>query len=273
MDETLLGPDASLSEYAAAVLRAIAKTGAKIVPCTGRPYGGTLPHLRHIGLDTWGVFCNGAQLRGTLSGDVLGECPIPLEDAWAAMRMGEEAGGHVRLYMNDRVYVSCIDESDRNYIKRTGSDLEEVGDLFAFLEKNLNENSLNPENSSHNLLKLMNVMPDQESVSALFEKSRRFFEGRLYVTQSLSTFVEYMRADASKGRGLRTLADRWGIAKEDIVVAGDHLNDLTLFAEAALSIAPQNAQPAVREAASCVCRSNAEDGVARKFAEVFEVLL
>jgi Cof subfamily protein (haloacid dehalogenase superfamily) len=268
MDETLLGPDASLSEYAAAVLRAIAETGVKIVPCTGRPYGGTLPHLRHIGLDTWGVFCNGAQLRGTLSGDVLGECPIPLEDAWAATRMGEEAGGHVRLYMNDRVYVSHIDESDRNYVKRTGSDLEEVGDLFIFLEKNLNQ-----KNSSYSLLKLMSVMPDQESVSAIFEESRRFFEGRLYVTQSLSTFVEYMRADASKGRGLRILADRWGIAKEDIVVAGDHLNDLTLFTEAALSIAPQNAQPAVREAASFVCRSNAEDGVARKFAEVFEVLL
>jgi hydroxymethylpyrimidine pyrophosphatase-like HAD family hydrolase len=119
----------------------------------------------------------------------------------------------------------------------------------------------------------MNVMPDLESVPALFEKSRRFFEGRLYVTQSFSTFIEYMSADASKGRGLKKLAGRWGIAKEDIVVAGDHLNDLTLFAEAGFSIAPQNAQPAVREAASCVCGSNAEDGVAKKLAKIFEVFV
>ncbi|MDR1379116.1 MAG: HAD hydrolase family protein [Synergistaceae bacterium] len=267
MDETLLAPDASLSEYAVGVLRAIEKTGAKIVPCTGRPYGGTLPHLRRIGLETWGVFCNGAQIRGALSGDILSEYPMLLEDALAATRMGEEAGGHTRLYMGDRVYVAHIVEDDRRYIQRTGSAVEEVGNLYAFLEKNLEANS------NHSLLKLMNVMPDPESVPALFEKSRRFFEGRLYVTQSLLTFVEYMRADASKGIGLKILADRWGIAKEDIVVAGDHLNDLTLFAEAGFSIAPQNARPAVREAASCVCRSNAEDGVARKLAEIFEISL
>jgi Cof subfamily protein (haloacid dehalogenase superfamily) len=261
MDETLLGPDSSLSEYAVGVLRAIDKSGAKVVPCTGRPYGGTLPHLRRIGLDTWGVFCNGAQLRGVPSGDVGDECPMSLEDARAAMRMGEEAGGHVRLYMKDRVYVSHMVEDDRRYAQRTGSAVEEVGDIFAFLE----------HNSNHSLLKLMNVMPDPESVPALFEKSRGFFEGRLYVTRSFSTFIEYMSADASKGKGLKKLAGRWGIAKEDIVAAGDHLNDLTMFAEAGFSIAPQNAQPAVREAASCVCRSNAEDGVAKKLAEVFEV--
>jgi Cof subfamily protein (haloacid dehalogenase superfamily) len=257
MDETLLRPDSSLSDYAVEVLRAVAKSGVKIVPCTGRPYGGTLVHLRRIGLETTGVFCNGAQLRDTLSGEIFNERPVPLNDARLVIRLGEERGGHPRAYLNDRVYVSHVTEDDERYAKRTGS-------VFEVVE---NWDSL-PEGDP---VKLMTVMPTHEGVVELLEKSEKIFEGRLYVTLSLETFVEYTHIGATKGIGVQMLADRWGIAREEIVVAGDHLNDLTMFEKAGFSIAPQNAQPAVREAASCVCLSNAEDGVAKKFAEIFEI--
>jgi Cof subfamily protein (haloacid dehalogenase superfamily) len=259
LDETLLRPDSSLSEYAVDVLRAIDERGVKIVPCTGRPHGGTLSHLRRIGVDTPGVFCNGAQLRTSLSGDVLDECPLPLDDAQAAVRMGLETGGHPRVYMDDRVYVSHVIEEDKGYARRTGSIIEAVGDLFTFLGR-----------TRRAPLKIINLMPDVESIPAVFEKGRRFFDERVYITQSLSTFVEYMHPDATKGKGLKKLADRWGISKEEILVAGDHFNDLTMFEEAGFSIAPQNAQAIVRDAASCVCLSNAEDGVVKKLSEIFQ---
>jgi Cof subfamily protein (haloacid dehalogenase superfamily) len=261
LDGTLLLPDSSLSDYAVAVLRAIDERGVKIVPCTGRPYGGTLSHLRRIGVDTPGVFCNGGQLRASLSGDVLEERPLLLEDARAAIRMGLEMGGHPRVYMNDRVYVSRIIGEDRGYAQRTGSTVEAVGDLFAFLDTA----------QSGPILKIINVMPNLKSIPAIFEQGRRFFKERVYITQSLSTFVEYMHWGATKGKGLKKLADRWGIPKEEILVAGDHFNDLTMFQEAGFSIAPRNAQPIVQNAASRVCLSNAEDGVVKKLSEIFEI--
>ncbi|MDR1977344.1 MAG: Cof-type HAD-IIB family hydrolase [Synergistaceae bacterium] len=261
LDETLLRPDSSLSEYAVDVLRAIDKSGVKVVPCTGRPHAGTLSHLRRIGLDTPGVFCNGAQLRTSLSGKIMDECPLPLDDARAVIRIGLEMEGHPRVYMDDRVYVSHITEEDKGYAKRTGSVMEAVGDLFAFLSKTPNKAPL----------KIINLMPNAESIPAIFEKSSRFFKEKVYVTQSLPTFIEYMHTGATKGKGLKKLADRWGFSKEEILVAGDHFNDLTMFAEAGFSIAPQNAQAPVREAASCVCLGNAEDGVVKKLAEIFEV--
>ena len=78
-----------------------------------------------------------------------------------------------------------------------------------------------------------------------------------------------MNAAASKGNAVKKLADMWEISKDEIVVAGDHLNDLTMFAEAGFSIAPQNAHPSVLEAASVLALSNAEDGVPKKLAEIF----
>jgi Cof subfamily protein (haloacid dehalogenase superfamily) len=267
LDGTLLHPDSSLSQYAVAVLRAIDERGVKIVPCTGRPHGGTLPHLRRIGADTPGVFCNGAQLRTSLSGDVLDECPLSFDDARAAIGMGLEMGGRPRVYMNDRVYVSSVTEEDRGYAQRTGSVMEAAGDLPAFLDTIQRD----PILKTSKILKIINVMPSVESIPAIFEKSRRFFDERVYVTQSLSTFVEYMHWGATKGKGLKKLADRWGFSREEILVAGDHLNDLTMFEEAGFSIAPQNAQAIVRNAASCVCLGNDEDGVAKKLSEIFEI--
>ncbi|MDR1376557.1 MAG: HAD hydrolase family protein, partial [Synergistaceae bacterium] len=191
---------------------------------------------------------------------VLEECPLPLDDAQAVIRIGLETGGHPRIYRDDRVYVTHVIEEDEGYARRTGSIMEAVGDLRAFLS-----------GTGRAPLKIINLMPNLESVPVIFEKSRRFFGERVYITQSLVTFVEYMHPDATKGKGLKKLAARWGIPKEEILVAGDHFNDLTMFEEAGFSIAPQNAQAIVRDAASCVCLSNAEDGVVKKLSEIFEV--
>ena len=265
LDETLLLPDSSLSDDAIAILRALDERGVKIVPCTGRPYGGALPHLQRIGVDTPGVFCNGAQLRTALSGDVLDECPLPVDDALAAIHMGLAMGGHPRVYMNDRVYVSHIIEEDRSYSRRTSAVIEAVGDLSTFLTQE------DAPLKMINVIKIINVMPSVESIPTIFEQGRHFFKERVYITQSFSTFVEYMRSDATKGKGLKKLARRWGISKEEILVAGDHFNDMTMFEEAGFSIAPQNAQAIVRNAASCVCLSNAEDGVVKKLSEIFRL--
>ena len=255
LDETLLRPDSSLSDYSVGVLRAINESGVKVITCTGRLYEGALFYLRAIGLDNPGVFCNGAQLRTALGGKIFDECLLPVEDAREAIRLGEERGGHPRVYMNDRIYVSNVTDEDRAYGEWTRVAVDGVGDLCAYLDKAP--------------LKLINLMPDMESIPPLLEKSAQLFKGRLYITQSLSTFVEYMNAEATKGSGLKKLAALWGIAKEEIVVAGDHFNDLTLFEAAGLSIAPSNAQPTVRAAASVVCRGNDEDGVAQKLEEIF----
>ena len=255
LDETLLLPNSTLSEYAVRILRAIESNGTKVVACTGRLYEGALPYLQQIGLDNPCIFCNGAQTRLALSGTILDERPLPLEEAKAAIHLGEEAGGHPRAYLGDRIFVSQLTDADRAYTEWTGVPIEEVGDLSAFLV--------------NGPLKLISLMPNLESIPAFLEKSRLFFQNKLYITQSLSSFVEYMNAEATKGKGVKKLADRWGISREEIVVAGDHYNDLTMFAEASFSIAPANAQPTVREAASCVCLSNVEDGVAKKLEELF----
>lgn len=259
LDETLLDPKSVLSEYAVSVLRAIAEKGVKVIISTGRSYLGSHFYLKQIGLNNPGIFCNGAQIRGSLDGNILEEYLLPMEEARLAIRLGEETGGHPRVYMNDMIYVSHLTEEDKIFFARVRVPFEVIDDLYAFL------------NTSPT--KLVNAMSDLELVPLLVEKNKRAFQDRIYVTQSISvnssTLIEYMNVSATKGKAVKKLAAMWGISRDEIVVAGDNFNDLPMFAEAGLSIAPQNAPSAILDAASVVCRSNAEDGVPKKLAEIF----
>ncbi|HBK69858.1 MAG TPA: hypothetical protein DDZ91_14555 [Firmicutes bacterium] len=67
----------------------------------------------------------------------------------------------------------------------------------------------------------------------------------------------------NKGSGLRTLTEILGIDIAETVAFGDWLNDLSMFNEAGLAIAPANAVPKVKEKAGIVSAfSNDQDFIA-----------
>ncbi|WP_156364067.1 HAD family hydrolase [Curtobacterium sp. Leaf261] len=74
-------------------------------------------------------------------------------------------------------------------------------------------------------------------------------------------WLEVAPAGTSKAVAVRALADRLGADR--IVVFGDNLNDLPMFAIADEAYAVGNAVAEVRRAATAVIASNADDGVAR----------
>ena len=59
------------------------------------------------------------------------------------------------------------------------------------------------------------------------------------------------------------------IAKEEVAVFGDGLNDLSMFELFPNSYAPANAEPEIRKRAKEVIPSNNDDGVGKK---IFELL-
>jgi hypothetical protein len=85
----------------------------------------------------------------------------------------------------------------------------------------------------------------------------------LVVSHMGAEAVELAPAGADKGVGLRWLCDHLGIDGAHVLVFGDEINDLPMFAVAGRRIAVGNANPAVRDAADEVTASNADDGVAQ----------
>ena len=77
------------------------------------------------------------------------------------------------------------------------------------------------------------------------------------------TEITIQHRDAVKGAAIPALLAACGSPGVDVVACGDHLNDLSMFAVAAHSIAPANAHPEVLERATEVVGANDEDGIVR----------
>lgn len=68
---------------------------------------------------------------------------------------------------------------------------------------------------------------------------------------------------ASKDQAIKTLAERYGLAEREIVVFGDHVNDVSMLRAAHRGIAMENAIAAVKQVAHSVIGPHYEDSVLR----------
>jgi Cof subfamily protein (haloacid dehalogenase superfamily) len=75
--------------------------------------------------------------------------------------------------------------------------------------------------------------------------------------------VELAPAGVTKGSGLAEMAQRLGVAAEDVIAFGDMPNDVPMLRWAGHGVAMANAHPDVLAAADEITAANAEDGVAQ----------
>lgn len=66
---------------------------------------------------------------------------------------------------------------------------------------------------------------------------------------------------ATKDQAIRLMIDNYGMAAHDLVVFGDHINDIKMFRIASEAVAVANAQPEVKRHATRIIGPNHEDSV------------
>ena len=76
-------------------------------------------------------------------------------------------------------------------------------------------------------------------------------------------------AQVSKWRGVRYLADLFGIADQEIVSIGNGKDDIELIKGSGVGVAMGNGDVALKEAADWITRSNDEDGISYTVKELF----
>jgi hydroxymethylpyrimidine pyrophosphatase-like HAD family hydrolase len=86
---------------------------------------------------------------------------------------------------------------------------------------------------------------------------------RLYISKSLSHFLEFASPSVHKGSGLDFAAARVGFSREESVAFGDGENDVELLEWAGYGVAVANAHSKVLAIADFVCPSVDEEGVAQ----------
>lgn len=80
-------------------------------------------------------------------------------------------------------------------------------------------------------------------------------------TRYVDRSVEVVHGEATKASGVRAVAKYLGIDLREIMVIGDHQNDIEMLREAGVGVAVANATPELRSVADYVCQHSHVDGV------------
>lgn len=89
------------------------------------------------------------------------------------------------------------------------------------------------------------------------------FYNEYTVVKTMPTVLEVMSKDCNKGYGVKVLADKLGIKKDEIICIGDQANDIEMITYAGLGIAMGNAIDELKGIAQYITSDNDNDGVAK----------
>ncbi|WP_226581854.1 Cof-type HAD-IIB family hydrolase [Halobacillus litoralis] len=90
----------------------------------------------------------------------------------------------------------------------------------------------------------------------------------LEVTNSSPTNIEINPAGVNKAAALLKVCDWLDLSMDQVMAVGDSMNDMAMVRKAGIGVAMGNAQDALKEEATFVTASNAEDGVAAAIEKV-----
>ncbi len=229
-----------------AVQRAMAR-GAHVVMATGRMFPTAEVFAHDLGLADPVVCEHGATIRDLQTDEILWERRVPRD---LLREVAALAGCEWTLTacLDGELYTPCITENALRFAgKYAREHLHELPDLADHLPRE-------PQ-------KLL-LINDVETTDRLFAECVARFGERLQVVRSFDKYVELTHRAASKGNAVKWLAERWGIARVEVIAIGDQDNDRSMIEWAGLGVAMGNAVESVKQIADYIAPSAAEDGAA-----------
>lgn len=250
MDGTLLKEDKSISKETYRAIQRAKSKDVKVVLTTGRPIHGVIPYLKQLNLiskDDYAIAYNGALIQNTETKDIIAQTLMSFEDAHYLYRLSQKLNVNIHA-LTDK---NCITPKWSKY-----SQLE--SDLNAIPMEYVDFNNLDKNTT---IVKIMFIDEPEILQKAVDNLPKEIYE-KYTVLRSAPYFLEFLDKNVNKGQGVKTLAKKLGIKKEEVICVGDAGNDLHMIQFAGLGVAMGNAFPEVKKAADYVTLSNEEDGVA-----------
>ena len=262
LDETLLNDDGTVHEANLAAIKQAVASGFKFVPNTGRSFKSVQELLKTLGLyDQAGQYVisyNGAAIVENKDNQVLLTRGMDLalaEKIFKAGLVNETVDVHV--YTVDTLFIYNISPTDKQYMAERGVPYELMAtDDLAFLA------------NEQPVMKVIFEHPD-EAVREQIRDAVLAAVGadQVEATFSSSRYVEFNKKGVDKGSASLLLGEKLGIARDEIIAAGDNNNDLKMLTAVGLGVSVANGIPAIKEAAVVVTTKTNNEGA---IAEILE---
>ncbi|HWQ42046.1 MAG TPA: Cof-type HAD-IIB family hydrolase [Desulfosporosinus sp.] len=249
LDDTLLRDDWTISPRVIKTIQKAQAQGVKMTIATGRMSISARPYAKQLGLDVPVITYHGAMIQQVLSGEIIFRRVIPSALAVEIVQYVSGLGVYAQVYLKDRVIAQDLREWSEEY-ERIASVRIEIADLPTLL-------SQEPEGVEKIIL-----MAKESDLDQFAPRLRQLYGEKVHLAKSKPCFLEMTDCQVNKGVALAALAERYGIARGDVMAIGDSFNDLEMIKYAGIGVAMGNARAEIKEQADVITASNEEDGVA-----------
>ena len=262
IDGTILpftGKDLTAS---ARLIEALCAAGYIFVPCTGRGLHNIPQPLRDAKGIRYVITANGAMVIDLESGETIRERRVSRELAAAITKTAEPFQSPLFSYRNGVHYLERKN-GDPEY-HRENTSLRDW--LAAAIRVDMNEFVQEEESASLDKMGFFSI-DEAEKARFLERLDADGLARQLTVSSSADWNLEINAAGGNKGDAAVWLCEKLGFARDEMLTAGDNLNDLSMILAGGISLAPANAMDEVKKAASCVvpdCRDNGVEDFLRQ---------
>ena len=249
IDGTLLVPGQKVSAKNIEAVQAMIKAGVTVVIATGRMHSAALPVAAQLGVPVPIISYNGALIKSS-AGEVIHAQYMDYDKVLALINFFEGRDWYLQSYSGDILYVPERGDGAKFYEKMLNVTAHEIG--WDGLRSRLKD-----------VPKLLSVSATPEETDEKLAAVRENFGGQIEITRSAPRFCEFMSLGVSKASAIKILAQKLGVANDEILTIGDSDNDLPMLTEVGTGVAMGNAVPAVKAACSIVTDTCENDGFAK----------
>ena len=239
LDGTLTNSKKEITQPTLEALIEIQEAGKKVVLASGRPTQGVMPLAEQLHLEDYGSYIlsfNGGRITDCRTKQAIYNKILPADCIQG-------------IYETIRKYATGIKSNQYTELESRINQMPVIDASENFLD-------CVPDDPNKFL-----VTGDPAVLDQIRKELSKQFHSYLSVYCSDPFFVEVMPAGIDKAHSLLKLLTSIGLTTEQMICCGDGYNDLTMIETAGLGVAMANAQPAVRETADYITKSNDEDGV------------
>lgn len=251
MDGTLLNPQHEVTNGVKQAIKTAREKGIAIVLATGRPFIGVQRYLMELDLQE-GQYCitnNGALVQKAATGDCVAEVTLTHDDYLYFEKLARELGVHFQALTKSQLFTAnkdispyTVHESYLTGIPLHYRSVEEMDPAMTFP-------------------KVMMIDPPEALDQAIARLPQEALD-RYTIMKSSPYYLEILNKQVNKGAGVKALADKLGLSREEVMAIGDQENDLAMLEFAGTGVAMGNAIESVKAIAQFVTKTNMEDGVA-----------
>ncbi len=263
LDGTLLQSDAALSPFSENILRVLLADGLLFTVASARSVVAIRQMLRGLPLPLPVIEFNGAYLSDLSTGrhEIINALEPSVAVSVYEMVTAHGLAAFISSFdgMEDRIHYGVMRNEGMHWYLKDRLDHRDprwrgaADDLAA---------SLREQVVCLTMIAKKEELTDMQA--AILEAHNGSVETHLFENQYSPGWHWLTVHDrrATKDQAIKTLTESYGLSGSEIVVFGDHSNDLKMFAAADLAVAVGNAQAKVKACADLVIGTNDQDSVA-----------